>query len=273
MIAKNLRYLPRDLKDFSPEKITERQYRRLKAKSLKHILVHRFLNHYGYDKGAITAGAIVDDLLAIVEQYYRYSDHSFLKAGQMVWHAVPVDELSVKHKTMAQTRLQPVVLDIIADSDIEDWKSHLHHRELRLKKIERWTQQVYDQGALLSQLDLAVLLTTSEETAGQYVREYYNLYNRALPTRGNVQLTGSGQTHKREIITLHLKGYLVPAICKKMNHSTEAVERYIHDYEAIRLLATKFDDVDLISRIVRLRANVVQQYLDLIPLDSNNEDK
>lgn len=84
MIAKNLHYLPRDLKDYSPEKITERQYHRLKAKTLKHILLYRFLNHYGYDKGAVTAGAIVDDVLNVVEQYYRYSDHSFLKQGQMV---------------------------------------------------------------------------------------------------------------------------------------------------------------------------------------------
>jgi hypothetical protein len=173
---------------------------------------------------------------------------------------------------MAQTQLQPVVLDIITDSDIDDWKTHLHHRELRLKKIERWTQQAYDQGALLSQLDLAVLLTTSENTAGEYVREYYNVYNRALPTRGNIQLTGSGQTHKREIITLHLKGFLVPSICQKINHSKESVERYIHDYEAIRLLASKFDDVELISRIVRLKVSVVKQYLDLIPLDSKTEE-
>jgi hypothetical protein len=206
-----------------------------------------------------------------VEQYYRYSDQSFLKQGQMVWHAVPIDEPCAKHKSMAQTRLQPVVLDIISDSDIEDWKGPSHHREHRMKKIERWTHQAYDQGALLSQLDLAVLLCTSEATAGQYVREYHNLYNRPLPTRGNVQLIGSGQTHKREVITLHLKGYLVPSICKKINHSEESVERYIHDYEAIRLLATKFDDVDLISRIVRLKDTVVKQYLDLIPLESKTE--
>jgi hypothetical protein len=35
-----------------------------------------------------------------------------------------------------------------------------------MKKIERWTQQTYDQGALLSQLDLAVLLNVNEVTAG-----------------------------------------------------------------------------------------------------------
>jgi hypothetical protein len=273
MIAKNLPFVRRDLADCSSETIRNQRYKRLKGKTLKQILLYRFLSQYGYDKGAVTAGAIIDDILLMVEQYYRYSDQSFLKQGQMVWHAVPVDEPCAKHKSMAQTKLQPVVLDIVSESDIEDFKTPIHHRELRLKKIERWTQQAYDQGALLSQLDLAVLLTTSEHTAGEYVREYHNLYNRPLPTRGNVQRIGSGQTHKHQIITLHLKGYLVPAICKNTNHSKESVERYIHDYEAIKLLATKFDDVDLISRIVRLKASVVKQYLDLTPLDSMHQKK
>lgn len=273
MIAKELRYLRRDLTPCNGQAWRTQRYLRLKGKTLKQMLMYRFLNQYGYDKGEVTAGAIIDDVLCLVEQYYRYSDHSFLKQGQMVWHAVPIDEQCQKHKSMAQTRTQPVVLDMITESDIEDWKAPMHHREVRLKKIERWTTQAYDQGALLSQLDLAVLLTTSEMTAGQYVREYHNLYNRPLPTRGNIQLIGSGQTHKKQIITLHLKGFLVPDIAKKTNHSKEAVERYIHDYEAIRLLTTKFDDVDLISRIVRLKSTVVQQYLDLIPLDSKHDDE
>ena len=268
MIAKNLAFVPRNLSDFSPHAIAERRYKRMKGKTLRHIILDRFLNHYGYDKGAVTASAIIDDLLALIEQYYRYTDNSFLKQGQMVWHAVPIDEYPQKGKSIAQTKLKPVVLDIITDSDIEDMKTPLHHRELRIKKIERWTTQAYDQGALLSQLDLAVLLTTNEYTAGQYVREYRSIYNRPLPTRGNVQLIGGGQTHKREVIALHLKGFLVPTICQKTNHSQESVERYIRDFESIRLLSAKFDDADVISRIIRLSPSVVKQYLDLVPLDS-----
>ena len=88
---------------------------------------------------------------------------------------------------MAKTKLKPVILDIISDQDIEDMQKPLHHREIRMKKVERWTNQAYDQGALLSQLDLAVLFGVNEYTAGQYVREYYALYNRPLPTRGNIQ--------------------------------------------------------------------------------------
>jgi hypothetical protein len=65
MIAKNLRFLPRNTSDFSPSAIALREYKRIKGKSLKHIILDRFLNQYGYDKGAVTASAIIDDLLAL----------------------------------------------------------------------------------------------------------------------------------------------------------------------------------------------------------------
>ena len=268
MIAKNLRFLPRDTRDFSPSAVALRAYKRMKGKSLKHIILDRFLNHYGYDKGTVTASAIIDDLLALIEQYYRYRDNSFLKPGQIVWHAVRVDEYPKKGKSIAQTKLKPVVLDMITDDDLEGLKIPVGAHELKMKKIERLTTQAYDQGALLSQLDLAVLLAITTHTVSECVREYQNIYNRSLPTRGNVQQIGRGQTHKRVIVALHLKGYLVPTICHKTNHSKEAVERYIRDFESVRLLSTKFDDPEVISRIIRLDPLVVKQYLDLIPLDS-----
>jgi len=260
-----LKFINRDTRDHSKESIAERRYHRIKGKSLKNILLDRFLNNYGYDKGIVTANAIVDNILCIIEQYYRYSDNSFIKHGQMVWHAVPINEYPKKGKSIAQTKLKPIVLDIISDQDIEDMKTPMHHREIRIKKVERWTQQAYDQGALLTQLDLAVLLGVNEYTAGQYVREYQSLYNRPLPTRGNIQDIGSGQTHKNEIITLYLNGYLVPTICQRTKHSKDAVERYIRDFEAIRLLNNKFDDLNTISLITRLSKSVVQQYIYLIP--------
>jgi hypothetical protein len=260
-----LKFMNRDMCDHSKESIAQRRHQRIKGKSLKNILLDRFLNNYGYDKGVVTAGAIVEDILNIIESYYRYSDNSFIKNGQMVWHAVPVDEYPKKGKSIAQTKLKPVVLDMISEQDIDDMKKTLHHREIRMKKIERWTQQAYDQGALLTQLDLAVLLGINEYTAGQYVREYYQLYKRPLPTRGNIQFLGSGQTHKKEILTLYLNGYLVPAICQRTRHSKDAVERYIRDFEAIRMLDSKFDDINSISLITRLSKRVVQQYIELIP--------
>ncbi len=83
----------------------------------------------------------------------------------MVWPAVPVDEYPGKGKSMAQTRLKPVVLDIIRDDDIKALRTPIYYRDMRMKKIERWTtHQACDQGALLSQLDPAMLLGVKEQT-------------------------------------------------------------------------------------------------------------
>ncbi|MCX6160230.1 MAG: DUF1670 domain-containing protein [Ignavibacteriae bacterium] len=262
-----LKFIPRDTRNHSKESVAERRHFRIKGKTLKAILVDKFLNQYGYDKGVVTVNAIVDDILLLIDNYYRIHDNSLVKQGQMVWHAVLVDEFPKKGKSIAQTKLKPVVLDIISDDDINDMKLPLHYREIRIKKIERWTQQAFDQGALLSQLDLAVLLGVNEYTAGVYVREYASLYGRDLPTRGNIQLIGGGQTHKKEIIALYLKGYLVPSICQRTNHSQEAVERYLRDFEAIKLLYAKDFDVNSISLITRLSKSVISQYIDLLPTD------
>jgi len=60
-----------------------------------------------------------------------------------------------------------------------------------------------------------VLLTTTTVTTGQYVREYHTIYNKPLPTRGNIQLLGSGQTHKKQIIAFHLKAISFQLSVKK----------------------------------------------------------
>jgi hypothetical protein len=141
MNARALQFIPRDQ---SPKAFAQRRYNRIKRKSLKHILLDRFLNQYGYDKGTITASAIIDDLLSLIEQFYRYRNNSFHKQGQLVWPAVPMDEYPKKAKSMAQTKLKPVVLGIITDDDIEDIKHMMHHREVHMKKIEHWTHQTYN---------------------------------------------------------------------------------------------------------------------------------
>ena len=117
-------------------------------------------------------------------------------------------------------------------------------------------------------LYFAILLGVNEYTVRQYVREYQSLYNRPLPTRGNIQAIGSEQTYKNETITMYLNRYFVPIICQRTNHSKDIVERYIRYFEAIRLLDPKFDDINTIFLITRLSKTVVQQYIDLIPQEN-----
>lgn len=261
-------------KALTKQQIQIKKYRRLSDKSLEQLLLYRFLNNYGYDRGEITAKAIISDILQIINDYFLISsintDLHHVNYGQLVWMAVPVDEFPQRSKTIAATRLKPVVLSFITDQDI----SHIAHgfdaKSLRKNRLKRWTDQAFDQGALLTQLDLSILLGLTETVISQYVQEI-QAEGHLLPTRGNIHDLSGAITHKREIITLYLQGYLTPDIALKTNHSKEAVDRYIKDYHRVEILwAHDIMDPDKISQLSRLSKRVVQQYIDLLPTKLKN---
>jgi hypothetical protein len=260
-------------KTLTKQQIQLKKFRRLSDKSLEQLLLHRFLNNYGYDRGEITAKAIINDILQLVDHYFLVStldDDLHHNYGQLVWMAVPVDEFPQRSKSIAATRLKPVVLSFINDEDI----SHIAHgfdsKSLRKNRLKRWVDQAFDQGALLTQLDLAALLGVCDAVVSQYVQEIQT-DGHLLPTRGNIHDLSGAITHKREIITLYLQGYLTPDIALKTNHSKEAVDRYINDYHRVEILWNHdIKDQDKISMLSRLSKRVVQQYIDLLPSKLKN---
>jgi len=270
-------------KPLTKEQIQMKKYRRLKDKNLEQLLLNRFLNHYGYEKGEITARAIIGDILKLVDDYFLVStlddDQHHIHSGQLVYMAVPVDEYPQRGKAIAQTRLKPVVLSFIADEDIAHIAHGFDSRSLRIKRLIRWVDEAFDQGALLSQLDLAILLGVTESVISQYVNEIQK-EGKLLPTRGNIHDLSGAITHKREIITLYLEGYFTPEIALKTKHSNEAVDRYIKDYHRVQILwQNNITNLDQISQLTRLSKRVIQQYVDLLPekikksISKNKADK
>jgi len=256
-------------KPLTKAQIQLKKVRRLKSKTLESLLLYRFLNHYGYDKGEITARAIVDDILQLIDEYFLVSslndDLHHLHYGQLVWMAVPIDERPSKGKTLGQTRMKPVVLSFITESDIDHIGHGFDSLTLRKKRLVRWVHEAFDQGALLTQLDLSVLLGVCDAVVSKYVNEI-QAAGALLPTRGNLHDLSGAITHKREIITLYLEGHLTPDIAAKTYHSKEAVDRYIADYHRVELLWKHgITDLDQISRLSRLSRRVAHQYVDLLP--------
>ncbi len=267
-------------KAITKHEVNLKKFRRINDKSLRQHLIHKFLNSYGYDKGQVTAQAIVDDILKTIEHYFVVRkpleqmaqgkpppDERYLRYGQLVWMAVPADEFPERGKSIARTRMKPVILTYLASEDIETIRDGFTSRKLRINRMVRWCEEAYDQGALLTQLDLAVLLNVCDGVVSTYVNEFQRATGRILPTRGNIHDMSGAITHKREIITLYLQGCLTPTIARKTRHSKDAVDRYIKDYEAVKLVRTVTADIDKISQITHLSKRVISQYLDLIPSD------
>ena len=265
-------------KPLTRTQINEKKFRRINDKSLRQLLIHRFLNDYGYDKGEVTATAIVDDILKTVADYFVITlpleklatgdqppDERLLSYGQLVWMAVPIEEHPERGKSIIKTRMKPIILTYLATEDIESFRNGFTSRQLRINRLVRWCHQAYDQGALLTQLDLAVLLNVCDAVVCEYVNEWQKTTGEILPTRGNIHDLSGALTHKKEIITRYLQGHLPPSIAAKTKHSKEAVDRYIRDYESVKVVRKATADIDKISQITRLSKRVITQYLDLIP--------
>ena len=265
-------------KSLTRTQVNEKKFRRINDKSLRQLLIHRFLNDYGYDKGEVTATAIVDDILKTVEEYFvitlpleklatgdQLPDERLLSYGQLVWMAVPIDEYPEKGKAIIKTRMKPIILTYLATEDIESFQNGFTSRQLRINRLVRWCHQAYDQGTLLTHLDLAVLLNVCDAVVNDYVKEWQSNSGELLPTRGNIHDLSGAITHKKEIITLYLQGHLTPTIAAKTKHSKEAVDRYIRDYESVKVVRNVTADIDKISQVTRRSKRVISQYLDLIP--------
>ena len=256
-------------KPLTKAQVQLKKCRRLKSKSLRQLLLYRFLNHYGYDRGEITAKAIIDDILQLIDDYFLVSslddDLRHLHSGQLVYLGVSVDDFPKRNQSVANSRLKPVILSFITNADIDHIAHGFDSTSLRKKRLIRWVHEAFDQGALLTQLDLSILLGVCDGVVSKYVNEI-QAEGILLPTRGNIHDLSGAITHKREIIILYLQGYLTPEIAVKTNHSKESVDRYIKDYHRVETLWKHgITDLDQISQLSRLSKRVAQQYVDLLP--------
>ena len=133
---------------------------------------------------------------------------------------------------------------------------------LRRSKIQRLTREAHDQGALLTQEDLARLLCASRSTVK---RDIAQLRSEGLdvPTRGQIKDIGKGVSHKTRIVGDWLTGYTFSEIQRRRWHSLHAIERYCTDFtRVIRLHRHNLNETDI--RVgTGLSERLIGEYLGL----------
>jgi len=138
-------------------------YRRLAKRNLHSLLRYKFLNEYGYDKGPVVVEAIVADICDTVRGYYLHGEN--LEPGQLLYLAPAKEERAGRGKTIAKTRMIPVRLTLVDQEDLDairDGAVVALRREIRVRRL---THQAYEQGAVLSQRDLSLLLGYSDSAS------------------------------------------------------------------------------------------------------------
>lgn len=229
-------------------------------KSMKTVLCSRFVSEYGFLGGREVIELIVNDLIKIVGEHQL--PLSRVKKGQILWQAVAKDETSSYGKSMSDTRTIPVILTLISDEEINMRINGSSITQIRKNVTERIMKEADEQRGTLSQPDIALLLAISRASVGKYIQEIQNEKGISLPYRGTIHDMGPTVTHKREIVRLKLSKMSTPEIARRTNHSEEAVDRYINDYERVTRISEIFMPED-VAFVTNLSVSLVHEYLDL----------
>jgi DNA-binding CsgD family transcriptional regulator len=213
--------------------------------------------------GPIMREALVKSVYGMVCQFFPETSH--LKAGQCPWVAVDKNETTSYGKSMKNTSLIPVVVDVIGENDISDRRKGKRLRDIKIDAVGRICNSVDRQGGCLSQADLAVLLKISLPTVGNYIREWECENGSVLPRRGTVHDMGPTLTHKRIIIRkLFMEKLSVQETSRQTRHSYEAIHRYISAFKRTLLCKRKGLSPEETANALGCSARLVKQYLRLI---------
>ena len=228
--------------------------KRLQSKTARNAIITRLAQDFNLTP--IIAEAYYQQF----DQYYREHANISLSSGEISYEAVAANEPAGKHIRL--TRKVTVRLRLIdLNSDLEAL-ANFGLAGLRRHRLARLSRQAYDQGALLSYEDLAMLLTTSPATVK---RDCYHLRHNGMfiMTRGIKHDMGPGLSHKTIIIELFLNNYTFTEIERKTNHSETSIKRYLADFTQVALLCQDGFSTNQIRLIAQKSNRIVREYIQL----------
>ncbi|MBA7714253.1 hypothetical protein ES703_123270 [subsurface metagenome] len=190
-----------------------------------------------------------------------YQDDKTLQPGQMIWQAI--SEHEPPGKPLRECLFKRTRLTIVSiEEDIEVLRQYGHSAK-RGQQILRMTQEALDQGALLTQEDLAILLDCDIKTVRTDIKRYQQKYDVVIPTRGNKKDIGPGLTHRERTVELFIQGKDTVAIARDLNHSLKAIERYTQTFCRVVYCQAQLHNTLKTALVVGISVAAVNRYLRL----------
>ena len=235
---------------------------RLQQKSVSESLVERLCTDFNL------APLVARTLSAEMSDYFEQCYQNKHGAGQTTYMAVSRN--SPAGRPLTQCERVPISLTLYTGDDLVAAKEGMW--ALRQLRIQRMTEEAYEQGALLTHEDLGYLLSSSLATIKRDVKKLRQ-QGSMTPTRGQVKDIGKGVSHKRQIVADYLAGYTFSQIERRQRHSINSISRYCRDFTRVVRLRKKDFNTAEISRVTRLSERLVAQYEELYTACDPNNDR
>jgi hypothetical protein len=230
---------------------------RLDAKTLDNLFRRRI------EEGANCSPFVSAAILQIAKEVFPLDPEDSGKQGDLGQvRLLVVAAQEPAGKIMELCQKVTVLLTLDAPGDLT-----LRAREgvtaLRRSRILRLATEARDQGGLLSYEDLAYrLLNCGVRTI---VRDIAALRRRGLevPSRGQQQDIGPGQTHRVQAVRLFLQGKEPKEIARALYHSLSSIENYVTTFARVVFLAHKGYGTDEIAFVIRRSPALIAAYRQL----------
>ena len=225
--------------------------------------------------GPLITGLFADKIGELYDRFHPPA--SRIKAGQVVWAAVAVDDPPSHNRRIEDTKLVPIVLDLVTGQDIQETVAKGQRVQTRRKKVVRLCRQAYAQKAVLSLADVALLLHLNINTISCDILEHERQTGESVPRRGTVHDMGQSVTHKAIICYKRLvENKSTSEVAAETFHSEDEVEYYVQCFRRVQLCRDKGFSKEEIAQAVGHSLRLVEQYLDLLerfklpPLPTNS---
>lgn len=199
----------------------------------------------------------------VVDKIYFEANTGTLKPGDTLFCCVALKEGAGKPLNECEMVTARLTLFGADDFDGLDDGKDGRLAAVRRRRMLRLCEQALDQGGVLSQEDLAVLLMCDSKTVRREIAALKTT-GIVVPTRGTVKDIGPGVTHRELIVRHWLEGREELEICRLTHHSMGSVESYLQTFKRVVFLREekKFTDHE-IAVAAGVSARLVGIYTEL----------
>jgi hypothetical protein len=197
----------------------------------------------------------------------------YINEGEMIFLAISAEE--GPRTRLSEGKILPVCLEYFSRGDLEiggPWCKHKNRLcDLKSTRIQRYASQAFEQGALLSLPDIAMLMGIGVDTVRNLIKAKAN-DGVIIPTRGLIKDIGRGVSHKCKIIELYLQMYTETEIVDRSGHTYESIEAYIKEFARVVILSGSGLNAVMIRQVTGRSMTLVNAYLDLYRKYDENPD-
>jgi transposase len=243
-------------------------YASIEKRRFESALLHLLLTDYGMIQGGRRiAQLLVEDVVGLMAEFFPDSER--VGSGTLVWSCTADEgQKAEPGKRTEEYKTITVRLPLVTTAELRQYTAPAGSKQGEAKtrdqqRAVRLVKAAAEQGGLLTIAEVSAIMGRSYETTRGYIRGWEEETGEMLPLKGYRMDQGSSPSHKKEIVRLSEQGLAPPDIARHSGHSLRSVERYLKDYERVKLLLKRGMTVAEISAMIDRGQHVVLEYVDI----------